>query len=81
MRASELSELIFRRFWLFFQNFLPGRCFPYDEPNLAFTISYCSDASKEQTIYETAVTIVLLLFPTLYGKRGIFTRSPLLWVF
>ena len=26
----------------------------------------------------TVVTIVLLLFPTLYGKRGIFTRSPML---
>ena len=27
------------------------------------------------------VTIIPLLFPTLYGKRDIFTRSPLLWVF
>ena len=27
------------------------------------------------------MTIVRLLFPTLFGKRGIFTRSPLLWVF
>ena len=27
------------------------------------------------------MTIVLLLFPTLYSKRGIFTHSPLLWVF
>ena len=25
------------------------------------------------------VTIVPLLFPTLYSKRGIFTRSPCLW--
>ena len=25
--------------------------------------------------------IVPLLLPTLFGKRGIFTRSPLLWVF
>ena len=27
------------------------------------------------------MTIIPLLVPTLYGKRGIFTRSPLLWVF
>ena len=26
------------------------------------------------------LTIVPLLFPTLFGKRGIFTRSPWLWV-
>ena len=30
---------------------------------------------------KVVVTIVPLLFPTLYGKRGIFARSPLLWVF
>ena len=30
--------------------------------------------------YVIVMTIVSLLFPTLYGKRGIFTRSPLLWV-
>ena len=27
------------------------------------------------------IVIVPLLLPTLFGKRGIFTRSPLLWVF
>ena len=27
------------------------------------------------------IVIALLLLPTLFGKRGIFTRSPLLWVF
>ena len=27
------------------------------------------------------IVIVLLPLPTLYGKRGIFTRSPLLYVF
>ena len=31
------------------------------------------------TVMTTA--IVLLLLPTLFGKRGIFTRSPLPWVF
>ena len=30
-------------------------------------------------IFETIV-IVPLLLPILFGKRGIFTRSPLLWV-
>ena len=29
----------------------------------------------------SVVTIIPLLFPTLFGKRGIFTRSPLLRVF
>ena len=27
------------------------------------------------------IVIVLLLLPTLFGKRGIYTSSPLLWVF
>ena len=39
-----------------------------------------SDVIVLMHVFNTVVTIVLLLFPPLYSKRGIITRSPCSWV-
>ena len=61
------------------------------EINFKFKYIFCMRYRKSQIglsypiclshVLHYVVTIVPLLFPTLYGKRGIFTHSPLLWVF
>ena len=42
------------------------------------TIDFLQETFKKLLLF--VVTIVPLIFPTLYSKRGIFTRSPLLWL-
>ena len=41
--------------------------------------NFCQNAQFWRVV--VIIVIVLLLLPTLFGKRGILTRSPLLWVF
>ena len=41
----------------------------------------CFPSKTTEHPNKPVVTIVPLLFHTLFGKRGIFTRSPLPWVF
>ena len=46
---------------------------------LAFLVQGLNPAGPLTCV--VTIAIVLLLLPTLFGKRGIFTRSPLLWEF